>query len=282
MTYYFKIADIGIRIDSEFEILWNSYAEVFLVEEPVPYQEHYICCIKDAFTVQGSLIYEDAFQKIFTNGTYEERLHYFYGYEEPCMHYIETSDNKRIEVSRRYLEVFEAEDNHTIFNALAFEKVLMKHQAVVLHCSYIIWKDQAILFTAPSGTGKSTQAALWEKERDARIVNGDRAILTVSGNQVYAHGMPICGSSDICRNQSAPVRAIIYLEQSPVDTIDVVPYTKQVKRMLSETTINFFNNEYVEQALSVLMDVSARVPMYHLACTKNASAVEILERILVN
>ncbi|WP_370839368.1 hypothetical protein [Intestinibacter bartlettii] len=38
----------------------------------------------------------------------------------------------------------------------------------------LIGKDKGILFSAPSGTGKSTQADLWEKYENAEIINGDR------------------------------------------------------------------------------------------------------------
>lgn len=49
---------------------------------------------------------------------------------------------------------------------------------LVLHSAYIVTRGgEGILFSGPSGIGKSTQAALWERFAGARTVNGDRALV---------------------------------------------------------------------------------------------------------
>ena len=60
---------------------------------------------------------------------------------------------------------------------LALERRQIRHEAFVLHCAYITHEGKAILFSAPSETGKTTQGNLWEKYRGAKTVNGDRALL---------------------------------------------------------------------------------------------------------
>ena len=67
----------------------------------------------------------------------------------------------------------------TIFTSLfSLERRMYQHNHYVLHSSYIVYHDQAILFTAPSGVGKSTQASLWQKYRNIKIINGDRTLIT--------------------------------------------------------------------------------------------------------
>ncbi len=58
-----------------------------------------------------------------------------------------------------------------------FSSALLYRDCLTFHCSYILHQNRAILFAAPSGTGKSTQAALWEKYRGAEIIIGDRGLL---------------------------------------------------------------------------------------------------------
>lgn len=54
---------------------------------------------------------------------------------------------------------------------------MMRRDALVLHCAYMQREGKAILFSAPGGTGKTTQATLWEKHRGTRVVNGDKALI---------------------------------------------------------------------------------------------------------
>lgn len=59
----------------------------------------------------------------------------------------------------------------------AMARHMMRRDALVLHCAYMQREGKAILFSAPSGTGKTTQATLWEKHRGTRVVNGDKALI---------------------------------------------------------------------------------------------------------
>lgn len=49
----------------------------------------------------------------------------------------------------------------------------------LMHGAVVAWKDQGYLFTAPSGTGKSTHLALWKKYLgdQAEVINGDKRFL---------------------------------------------------------------------------------------------------------
>ena len=278
MKYYFNIADIKLIIDSEIEIDWNDYIKAFLTAPFDKFNEYYQCILTSKLEPKGSIIYRDDNLIVFKNGQYEERLHFFVGQNDPCMLYVEREDRKVIYLNEQYLTSFTRNNNYCIFNALAFEKVLMKCNAVVLHCSYIVHDDEAILFTAPSGTGKSTQAGLWEKYKKSTIVNGDRAIIKKVDGKYYAFGMPICGSSDICLDERTPIRAIVNLSKSTENFIEEIGLKERTKKLISEITINFFNNEYVDKAFDIICDIASNVDMYYLACTKDVNAVNTLEK----
>ncbi len=280
MRYYFKIADIKIMMDSEIDILWNDYIERFRVDAFDDPDEAYECRCSDRLEVRGQLIFQDSFQRIYIDGSAEERLHFFWGQEEPCMLYRECGDTKVILLNNKYKASFLEQDNYVIFNAMAIEKVLLRYQALILHSSYILKDDWAILFTAPSGTGKSTQAALWEEYKGAVIVNGDRTILREKDGKFYASGMPVCGSSDICLNVDAPIRAIVYLSQAASDWVEELDYKEKTKNLISEITIPFYDKERMVQTLDLIERFSLELPMYHLFCTKEKSAVDTLDKKL--
>ena len=96
---------------------------------------------------------------------------------------------------------------------LALERRLVRRDEMVLHCAYVEYEGEAILFSAPSETGKTTQADLWAKHRGSRTVNGDRALLGKTGGRWTAQGWPVCGTSEVCHNESIPIRAVVMLSQ---------------------------------------------------------------------
>ena len=52
---------------------------------------------------------------------------------------------------------------------------MLGYDTLLMHGAVIAVGNKAWLFTAPSGTGKSTQAELWERYRNAEQINGDRS-----------------------------------------------------------------------------------------------------------
>lgn len=154
--------------------------------------------------------------------------------------------------------------------------------SLILHSSYIIYRGTAILFTAPSGTGKSTQADLWQKYRCAKIINGDRSLIrrNPENGLWMADGWPFSGSSPFCLNQSAPIRAIVYLSQQPYNRAERLNPAQAVGKLLSETTVNFWNGEYVGHIMNELEELAFQIPYYHLGCTAGEDAVECLEKAL--
>ena len=163
---------------------------------------------------------------------------------------------------------------------LALERRQMEQGGLILHCAYAQYRDAAILFTAPSGTGKSTQANLWEKYRGAATINGDRALLQKLGDTWYARGWPVCGSSGICRSRDLPIRAIAVLAQAPQDRAEILPPIQAFTRLYSEITVNRWNRPAALRAMEQTEDLTANVPVFRLECTMEESAVAALEAAL--
>ena len=169
----------------------------------------------------------------------------------------------------------------TMFTSLlALERRQIGLDALILHCAFIVHDGEAILFSAPSGTGKSTQADLWARFRGAQTVNGDRALIQKIGGRWFARGWPVCGSSGICHNRDLPIRAIVHLSQSPVDEAWRLTPMQSFARLYGEVTINRWNRRDQLHAMELLEQLITEVSVYHLACTMEESAVEALENVL--
>ena len=169
---------------------------------------------------------------------------------------------------------------HCVENCTAFEHMALKADALCFHASHIVYGGRSILFTAPCGVGKSTQAALWEKERGAEIVNGDKALILCSGTEVMASGLPYSGSSGICKNIAAPLQAIVVLAQGRENILQPLRGAEAVRHLMSGVICPPWHSEDREKALSLVLDIAKSVPVFHLSCLPHETAVACLEAAL--
>lgn len=148
----------------------------------------------------------------------------------------------------------------------------------LLHASWICYRDKGILFTGPSGVGKSTQANLWVTHRGAELINGDRAAVfpTEGGAQVL--GIPYCGSSRVNKNRSMPLAAVVYLSQAPENSLTRLTGMKSFRHLWEGCSVNLWDQEDIGKATQAVVDTVSNVPVYHLACTPDQRAVQLLEK----
>lgn len=167
-----------------------------------------------------------------------------------------------------------------IFIMIPVRKLLFEYKEMVLHSSYVLYKGHAILFCGPSQIGKSTQADLWEQYRGAEVINGDRTLLFFRDSKVYAGGYFACGTSGICKNATAPVSAIVLLEQGKENTISSVNTMTAFRELLVQCAYDVNDREEIEAATSLVAKLIENTKILRLICKKDESAVEELEKYL--
>lgn len=159
-------------------------------------------------------------------------------------------------------------------------RMLAEHGGVVLHSSYIITqRGEALLFSAPSGTGKSTQAELWRKFAGAKVINGDRALVKAE-NGVTANGIFFSGTLGICENVTAPIRAIVLLRQSEKNEIRSVSGKEAFMRLLPQCSYYPDEEENLRLVTGILAEIISAVPIYDFGCVPEKSAVTALNEVL--
>ena len=171
-------------------------------------------------------------------------------------------------------------ESHNVFSHIAFEDILLRNEALILHASFIATKYGGLLFSGPSGVGKSTQADLWCKYRDAEQINGDRPILKRDGNVWKAYGSPYAGSSRCWVNRSMKVRAIVILEQGRTCGIKRMNKKEAFCKLYEGMIVNTWNHEYVEKTVGMVENMADEIPVYHMVCTPDKRAVDLLEGML--
>lgn len=172
-------------------------------------------------------------------------------------------------------------DSRYMWSSISLAQLLLPLNAFFIHSSFISANGKAVLFSAPCGTGKSTQAALWEKYRGAKVINGDKAGILVE-NGVFACGVPFCGTSGICKNQTLPLGAIVLLSQAPVNTVRRLTGIEAVQKTLQNIYLDLIVPNEQTAVVDLLIELLKTVPVYSFGCTADENAVITLENELRN
>lgn len=166
------------------------------------------------------------------------------------------------------------------FGITGLHKTLMQKDSYILHGSYIDVNGTAVVFSAPSGTGKSTQAELWRKYASAEIINGDRVLIRKRGECWHAFGFPSCGSSDICVNRTLPIGAVVILKQGIINEISQLSVIDKVKAIATATEFYHWDHIEMEKAFEFAQDFAMEVPIIQLGCRPDEGAVKVLKKYL--
>ncbi len=147
---------------------------------------------------------------------------------------------------------------------------------ILFHGSVIAVDGEAYLFTAPSGTGKSTHARLWRRlfgER-AYMVNDDKPLLKISDSGVLAYGTPWDGKHRLSRNVSVPLKAICLLERGAKN--EIMPCTPaEIYPNLLGQTYRPKETEPMLRVLNLVDRLAQGVALYRLHCNMELDAARV-------
>lgn len=191
-----------------------------------------------------------------------------------CVHRPQRTE---LTVRRKYENSLTA---RVILESADLPRILARTGGLVLHASYIITRGRAVLFSAPSGGGKSTQAELWRACEGAEVINGDRTLLRCTPDGVMAHGICFCGASGVCENRSAPLAAIVLLGKAPENSVRRVPGREGFAALVSQSSFYEWDTEAALYITETAARIASEVPVLRLDCLPDRTAVEKLKEAL--
>ena len=102
---------------------------------------------------------------------------------------------------------------------------LLERDILVFHGAAVVADGWVYLFTAPSGTGKTTHVRLWlDQIPGAYVLNGDKPLLKFTDKGVWVCGTPWQGKENMGRNEILPLKAICILERGDSNQISAVGF----------------------------------------------------------
>lgn len=282
MELYYKIANQRFRLKTEVPLIENSDSSLF--REQFSEAEDIFCeieFVEELPKAQGEQLGQVLDTRLYQaeEGMYLETFHK-QSKEGMILSYCAKNMPETVKVWALTKHMPHTARLQVLWSAMDLPYQLLKKGILTMHSSVVEFNGGAILFFAASGTGKSTQAELWERYRGARQLNGDKTGISYQNNVAIAHGLPFSGTSGICANFCVPIRGMVLLGQAKENTISRLTGLKALKVVLD----NCFGHQAVDGCVERMVDIAggilANTPIYSLACTPDENAVKCLEEQL--
>ncbi len=152
-----------------------------------------------------------------------------------------------------------------------FCEEVLKHNAFVLHASAVLLNGKVYMFSAPSGVGKSTHAALWKRLFGAHIINDDKPLIRLMDGVFYAFGTPWCGSGYERLNEHGQIKTLFFINRGKQNSLCDFDSDKALYLML-ESMLRPDDNTDMD-ALIKSLDLFLRdVPVKGLICNTEDEA----------
>ena len=167
---------------------------------------------------------------------------------------------------------------HVIQEVLRY--ALLPKNGTIMHASALAYQGQGVLFSAPSGTGKSTHTGLWQQYAPGtEIVNDDMPVIRMQKNRPHLYGAPWSGKNSIHKNLTVPLSAIVFLERAtecrlvPMNKADAV---WELFESIRKPVIPCL----AEKNLDVIGQIVENLPIYRLYCNISEDAVKTDMQVL--
>ncbi|MBO5334051.1 MAG: hypothetical protein J6B37_08080 [Clostridia bacterium] len=258
-----------IFVDSPFEIVSKKeefYKDFYTAESLAPIQRINICDFEDMSGFSYGVEY-----------VAHNSGHFFRNRENPTSMMFANEDWTEVSVCRGV----NGEYSNELVVTAVYSRLCSLNTALI-HASYVDYNGNGIVFTGPSGIGKTTQAELWSKYRNATIVNGDKVFVRLVGDKFYAYGSPWKGSSSYSVNHKSELKGIVVLLQSENNRIRKLNDIEATQFFLPHVFMPRWSEKCMHELFLTLNILLEKIPVWLLECNLEEEAINITEKAIFN
>lgn len=168
-------------------------------------------------------------------------------------------------------------DCEYMWTADYFCRRLIEFGGFMLHASAVVFEGRAYLFSAPSGTGKSTHTQLWRKvfgEENTYILNDDKPAIRIEKGEIMVYGTPWSGKTDQNKNIGVPLQGVCFLERGAENQIQQIDTASALFNVLNQT-IRPSDEGSMSALLEVLDGFLEKARVYKMRCNMNDDAPRV-------
>lgn len=178
-------------------------------------------------------------------------------------------------------EPFSSEYLETLALLRRLSQELIRRDTILFHGSALAADGKGYIFTAPSGTGKTTHTRLWlQTVPGSYVLNGDKPFLRLKDNRIWVCGSPWRGKENYGVNEMLPLEAICILERDSFDHIEQIQSAEALITLIRQT---YRPDEpfLLMRSLQLIGDVAQTVRLYKLGCTMNPDAARVSSEAMI-
>ncbi len=152
---------------------------------------------------------------------------------------------------------------------------MVDYNTFLFHGSAVSVDGEAYLFTAKSGTGKSTHTRLWREYLGNRavMVNDDKPLIKIFENQILVYGTPYNGKHRLGNNISVPLKAVCIIRRAEDNSIVEIS-SKEAFAIMLQQVYRPASGDRLLRTLKLLDNMIERVKLYSLGCNMDISAAQ--------
>jgi hypothetical protein len=151
------------------------------------------------------------------------------------------------------------------------------YNTFLFHGSCVAVDGIGYLFTAKSGTGKSTHSRLWRELLGDRavMVNDDKPLIRVNPDgTATVYGTPWDGKHHLSTNIAVPLKAICILERAKQNTIRQIT-AGEAYPMLLQQAYRPMDSTALSKTLTLIDKLAASVSLWRLGCNTDIEAARV-------
>ncbi len=173
------------------------------------------------------------------------------------------------------------DDAEYICTGSSFYHQLLQFDGMMIHASAVVKDGYAYLFSASSGTGKSTHTSQWMKAfGDAVIMlNDDKPAVRKEDGRWFAYGTPWSGKTAQNANVRAPLGGICILTRGETNAIEPF-FGARAAFALLEQTVRPAAVDGRGRLLELLNELLEAIPVWKLRCTPTEEAAVVSHKAM--
>ncbi|MBR4726862.1 MAG: hypothetical protein IK080_03130 [Clostridia bacterium] len=153
--------------------------------------------------------------------------------------------------------------------------LLQMRGVYVLHSASVLLDGRVYAFSALSGTGKTTHAALWRKVFAAEDFNGDQLAIRAGECPVTAYGLPWCGSSGVAHTGAFPLGGVFFLERGDENRAQPVEGLEKLVLLSQRMVADHFTPGALVRTMNDLAPTAQALPCARLRCRMDDDAARV-------
>ena len=155
-------------------------------------------------------------------------------------------------------------------------EAMPKYDTFLFHGSAIAVDGEGYIFTAKSGTGKSTHTRLWRQLLGERavMVNDDKPLIRVTDSEAVVYGTPYNGKHRLGTDIAVPIKAICILTRAPENTIEKITLSEAYP-MLLQQSYRAYDVDAFRKTVELIDKMAKNISLYKLGCNMDISAAEV-------